>query len=244
MIAKLLIANRGEIAIRIARTAAEMGIATVAVYSEDDAASLHTRKADEARPLKGKGAAAYLDAAQIVAVARESGCDAVHPGYGFLSENAEFARACADAGLIFVGPSPETLALFGDKAAARALAEKTNVPTLRGTEAASLDDIRAFFKGPVMLKAVAGGGGRGMRVVRDANELAQAYELLRLGSQGRVRQRRGLCRGVSCGRAPHRSPDRRRRHGPCGPSVGARMQPAAPPPEDHRDRAGHGRFRT
>ncbi len=176
MIEKLLIANRGEIAIRVARTAAEMGIATVAVYSEDDAAALHTRKADEARALKGKGAAAYLDAVQIVAAAREAGCDAVHPGYGFLSENADFARACADAGLIFIGPSPETLALFGDKAAARALAEKTNVPVLRGTKAASLDDVKKFFKGPVMLKAVAGGGGRGMRVVREAGELAQAYE--------------------------------------------------------------------
>src|SRR5271155_3646613 len=98
MLKKLLIANRGEIAIRVARTAAEMGIATVAVFSEDDALSLHTRKTDEARGLNGKGAAAYLDSAQIVAVARAAGCDAVHPGYGFLSENTGFARACAEAG--------------------------------------------------------------------------------------------------------------------------------------------------
>ncbi len=98
MIKKLLIANRGEIAIRIARTAAEMGIATVAVFSEDDALSLHTRKTDEARGLKGTGAAAYLDGAQIVAVARDTGCDAIHPGYGFLSENAGFARACSRRG--------------------------------------------------------------------------------------------------------------------------------------------------
>src|SRR5580693_8528698 len=95
MLKKLLIANRGEIAIRIARTAAEMGITTVALFSEDDALSLHTRKTDEARGLKGKGAAAYLDGAQIVSLAREAGCDSVHPGYGFLSENAGFARACA-----------------------------------------------------------------------------------------------------------------------------------------------------
>ena len=100
----LLIANRGEIAIRIMRAAAELGIRTVAVFSEDDAASLHTRKADEARPLRGAGAAAYLDAEQIIAVAKDAGCDAIHPGYGFLSENAAFARRCAEAGIAFVGP--------------------------------------------------------------------------------------------------------------------------------------------
>jgi acetyl/propionyl-CoA carboxylase alpha subunit/acetyl-CoA carboxylase carboxyltransferase component len=179
MLKKLLIANRGEIAIRIARTAAEMGIVTVAVFSEDDALSLHTRKADEARGLKGKGAAAYLDGSEILRVARETGCDAVHPGYGFLSENTDFAAACAKAGLIFVGPSPAALALFGDKAKARALAQKTNVPVLPGTKgAASLDETRKFLAahGAIMLKAIAGGGGRGMRVVREAGELEQAYE--------------------------------------------------------------------
>ena len=106
---KLLIANRGEIAVRIARTAAEMGLETVAVFSEDDAASLHTKKADQAVGLKGSGPAAYLDIAQMVAAARDAGADAVHPGYGFLSENAAFARACAAADLTFVGPTPETL---------------------------------------------------------------------------------------------------------------------------------------
>src|SRR5208282_1753627 len=134
MIAKsILIANRGEIAIRIIRAAAEMGIRTVAVFSEDDARSLHTRKADQARALRGVGAAAYLDADQIVAAAKAAGCDAIHPGYGFLSANAGFARRCAEAGITFVGPRPELLELFGDKIRARGLAERCGVPVLRGS---------------------------------------------------------------------------------------------------------------
>jgi len=179
---KLLIANRGEIAVRIARTAAEMGIATVAVYSEDDAASLHTRKTDEAHGLQGAGPAAYLDIAQIVDAARAFGCDAVHPGYGFLSENAAFARACAEAGLTFAGPTPETLELFGDKARARALARQCGVPVLPGSDGpAALDDARAFLTslgegGAVMVKAVAGGGGRGMRPAASPAELEQVFE--------------------------------------------------------------------
>ena len=179
---KLLIANRGEIAVRIARTAAEMGVATVAVFSEDDAASLHTRTADEARTLRGSGPAAYLDIAQVVEAAKAAGADAVHPGYGFLSENAAFARACGEAGLTFVGPSPETLELFGDKGRARALAQQCGVPVLPGTDGpTSLDEAEAFFAGlgeggAVMVKAVAGGGGRGMRPVTEASELAAAFE--------------------------------------------------------------------
>ncbi|HJU19002.1 MAG TPA: carboxyl transferase domain-containing protein [Stellaceae bacterium] len=181
-IARLLIANRGEIAIRIARTAAEMGIATVALYSEDDRRALHPRMADAAVALQGAGPAAYLDGAQIAARARETACDAVHPGYGFLSENAAFARLCAEAGLIFVGPSPETLDRFGDKAAARRFAAQCGVPVVEGTSGpTTLDAARAFLAGlgpggAVMVKAVAGGGGRGMRPVFDAAQLAAAYE--------------------------------------------------------------------
>ena len=179
---KLLIANRGEIAIRIARTAAELGLPTVAVYAEDDAASLHVRRADEAVALRGLGAAAYLDIGQIVEAAQGAGADAVHPGYGFLSENAAFARACAEAGIAFVGPAPETLALFGDKTSALKLAASLGVPTLPGTRGAtSLAEAQAFLSqlgdgGAVMLKALAGGGGRGMRPASSADELADAYE--------------------------------------------------------------------
>ncbi|MBL8770740.1 MAG: carbamoyl-phosphate synthase large subunit [Phenylobacterium sp.] len=183
----LLIANRGEVAVRIARTAAEMGIATIAVFSEDDAASLHIKKADRAVALKGSGPAAYLDIAQIVAAAQDAGADAVHPGYGFLSENAAFARACANAGLAFVGPTPETLELFGDKARARALARECGVPVLPGADGpTTLEAAQAFFAqhGPVMVKAVGGGGGRGMRPVTEASELPAAFE--RCASEARA----------------------------------------------------------
>jgi len=182
---KLLIANRGEISIRVARTAAEMSIGSVAVYSEDDAGSLHLKAADEAVRLTGAGAAAYLDTAQIVRVARESGCDAIHPGYGFLSENAAFARLCADAGLVFVGPPPEALELFGDKVQARALAERAGAPVLPGSGGAvTLEQAKRFLAdlgagAAVMLKAVAGGGGRGMRLVERPEDLAAAYERCR-----------------------------------------------------------------
>ena len=181
MLKKVLIANRGEIAIRIARTAAEMDLETVAVFSEDDATSLHTRKMDKAVALKGSGPAAYLDGDQIIRIARETQCDAIHPGYGFLSENAAFARAVAKADIAFVGPDPATLDLFGDKAEARALAAKLGIPTLNGTKRGlSIADAAAFLKGlgkgaAIMLKAVAGGGGRGMRLVHSANELEDAF---------------------------------------------------------------------
>ena len=136
-IKSLLVANRGEVAIRIIRAAAELGIRTVAVFSEDDAQSLHTRKADEERSLRGKGVAAYLDIDTIITLAKDAGCDAIHPGYGFLSENALFARRCAEAGLTFIGPRVEILELFGDKVQARALAERCGVPVQKGTSTAT-----------------------------------------------------------------------------------------------------------
>ncbi|TIH07712.1 carboxyl transferase domain-containing protein [Pseudomonas leptonychotis] len=176
--AALLIANRGEIAIRIARAASELGIRSVAVYAEDDAASLHVRQADSATALKGRGVPAYLDMDQLIAIAQAEGCDAVHPGYGFLAENAEFARRCQAAGLCFIGPSAEVLELFGDKAAARELAERCAVPLVAGiNQAINLEQAHTFLAehGAVMLKALAGGGGRGMRPVFNAGELEEAF---------------------------------------------------------------------
>ena len=142
----LLIANRGEIAIRIMRAAAELGMRTTAVYSDDDLHSLHTRKADHAVALKGAGAKAYLDAERIIAIAKESGCDAIHPGYGFLSENAAFARRCDEEGIAFVGPRAEILELFGDKVQARAIAARCGIAVMPGTSGAtSLEDAKTFF---------------------------------------------------------------------------------------------------
>ena len=177
---KVLIANRGEIAVRITRAVQELGLQAVAVYPADDAQSLHVRQADAAVELSGRGAAAYLDIPQLVALAADNGCDGVHPGYGFLSENPDFAAAVEAAGLTFIGPSVEALQGFGDKAQARAIAQQCAVPVLAGsTEALSLAEAEAFFAqhsdSGILLKAIAGGGGRGMRVVRDAGDLADAY---------------------------------------------------------------------
>jgi len=142
----LLIANRGEIAIRIARAAADLGLRTVAVHTEDDAASLHTRVADEAVALPGKGARAYLDVDAVIAAARQAGCDAVHPGYGFLAERADFAGRCAEEGLVFVGPSTEHLALFGDKVQAKRTMRRLGLPTIPGSDGpVSSDDSRVVL---------------------------------------------------------------------------------------------------
>jgi acetyl/propionyl-CoA carboxylase alpha subunit/acetyl-CoA carboxylase carboxyltransferase component len=176
-------AAQGEVAIRICRAAAELGIRTVAVYSEDDAQSLHTKKADVAVALTGAGfgAAAYLNQDAMLEVAREYGCSAVHCGYGFLSENAEFVASVEAAGLTFVGPPSAAIELFGDKTKARELAQSAGVPLLPGTtQAVSLEEARQFFASlggePMMIKALAGGGGRGMRPVFREDELEEAFE--------------------------------------------------------------------
>jgi acetyl/propionyl-CoA carboxylase alpha subunit/acetyl-CoA carboxylase carboxyltransferase component len=181
---RVLIANRGEIAIRIAKAAATLGMESVAVFAPADALALHTRIATRAVPLPSAGGdpvRAYLDVDALVRAAQASGCDCVHPGYGFLSENARFAEACAAAGLVFVGPRPASLTLFGDKLRARALAQSLGIPVLPGSaaplasaaDAARVADALGY---PVMLKAAAGGGGRGMRAVRDANHVVEAFE--------------------------------------------------------------------
>jgi len=182
-IEKLLAANRSEIAIRIFRAANELGLRTVAVYSQEDRLALHRFKADEAYLIgKGKGPVeAYLDNAGIVALAKEKGVDALHPGYGFLSENAAFARACEKAGITFIGPTPELLELLGDKTAARRLAISAGVPVLPGTEkpiksVIEARRIAAEIGYPVIVKAAMGGGGRGMRVVREEAELEVRVE--------------------------------------------------------------------
>jgi acetyl/propionyl-CoA carboxylase alpha subunit len=179
---RLLVANRGEIAIRLLRGASARGLGSVAVYSEDDDRSLHVRRADEALPLTGVGPAAYLDGEKILELAQQAGCDAIHPGYGFLAENAEFARSCAEANAVFVGPGAATLERLGDKLQALALAEQCEVPVLRGTRGAtSLDEARSFLGslgsgGVLLVKALHGGGGRGMRAVESPDALDEAYE--------------------------------------------------------------------
>ena len=178
---RLLIANRGEIALRIARAATELGLDTVAIHATDDAASPHCRAADEAVSLDAQGPAAYLDIARVLRAASATGCTLVHPGYGFLSENAAFAAQCAERGLVFVGPSPEVLALFGDKSRARRFAIEHGVPVAPGTDGdTTLDAMRGFMASlrpgaRAMIKAVAGGGGRGMRAIEDASQLEAAF---------------------------------------------------------------------
>ncbi len=181
MFSKVLIANRGEIAVRVIRACREMSVASVAVFSEVDRAALHVSKADEAYPI-GPAAAreSYLNAAKILDVARRSGAEAIHPGYGFLSENAQFARACTEAGIKFIGPPAAAMELMGSKTRARAAMQAAGVPMVPGsargltlTEAEAMAGKIGF---PVMVKAAAGGGGKGMRLVRAAGELKAAFE--------------------------------------------------------------------
>src|SRR5213082_1186923 len=180
---KLLAANRSEIAIRIFRAANELGLRTVAIYSQEDRLALHRFKADEAYQVgAGKGPVeAYLDVAGIVALAAEKEVDAIHPGYGFLSENPALARACARAGITFIGPSTHLLEMLGDKTEARHLAHQAGIPVVPGTEHAVTNpkqaaQIAGEIGFPLIIKAAFGGGGRGMRVVEKASDFAERLE--------------------------------------------------------------------
>jgi pyruvate carboxylase len=189
-IRSVLVANRGEIAIRVMRAASELGLRTVAVYSQEDRFSLHRTKADESYLVgRDKGPVeAYLDIADILRIGREAGVDAIHPGYGFLSENPEFARGCAAAGIVFIGPKPDTMGLLGNKVSARALAASAGVAVMPATTALPRDPeecvpLARAIGYPVMLKASWGGGGRGMRVVKDDAQLKEAVPLARREAQ-------------------------------------------------------------
>ncbi len=177
---KLLVANRGEIALRIIRSARVFGLRTVAIYSAADAKSAHVRAADEAILIgPAEAAKSYLNIEAIIVAAKQSGADAIHPGYGFLSERPEFAQAAANAQIVFVGPRPEVMAALGDKVAARRIAVAAGVPVVPGIETAEISAAREFaarVEYPILIKAAAGGGGRGMRVVAEATELESALE--------------------------------------------------------------------
>jgi Acetyl/propionyl-CoA carboxylase, alpha subunit len=181
MIKKVLIANRGEVAVRIIRACKELDIKTVAIYSEADINSLHIKKADEAYLIPMDPIKAYLDYNKIINIAKQSGADAIHPGYGFLSENHEFAQACIDAGLIFIGPTPEQIETFGDKVKAKKVMKSLGIPVVPGSDEpiTKLDDaydIADSIGYPIILKAAYGGGGRGMRVVYKKEDLKQSFE--------------------------------------------------------------------
>ncbi len=180
-IKKVLIANRGEIALRIIRACKELDILSVAIFSEIDVEGVWVRKADECYPITGNVVQAYLNQEIILSIAKKAGCDAIHPGYGFLSENADFAQACEDNGIIFIGPKPQHIALFGDKMASKVAMKAVGVPVLEGTDE-PISDIHEAAKIakeiglPVIIKAAFGGGGRGMRIVKHNKDFKEAFE--------------------------------------------------------------------
>ncbi|MGI6550113.1 MAG: acetyl-CoA carboxylase biotin carboxylase subunit [Syntrophomonadales bacterium] len=189
MISKVLVANRGEIAVRIIRACKELGIATVAVYSKADANSLHVRMADQAVCIgEAPATQSYLNISNVISAAINTGCQAVHPGYGFLAENAYFAEMCSTHGIKFIGPSPHTIKLMGDKIAARELVSSTGVPVVPGSDGGISDVKEALriaeeIQYPVLIKAAAGGGGKGMRLVHNRKELAKTLEVVRTEAQ-------------------------------------------------------------
>ena len=240
MFKKVLIANRGAIATRIIRTLKEMGITSVAVYAEADADSLHVLQADEAYSLgEGRATETYLDQDKLFAIIKQCGAEAVHPGYGFLSENAGFVRRCEAEGIAFIGPTPEQMEAFGLKHTARALAQQNNVPLLPGTELLeTVDEAVTAADGigyPVMLKSTAGGGGIGMSLCHGDAELRAAYDSVRRLSQNNFANSGVFlekfiqrAREVRRQGAPHRGAGLRRRQGRGHRPGGSRLLHPAP----------------
>ena len=240
MFGRVLVANRGEIAVRVIRACREMGIEPIAIYSDADQQALHTSVAARAVRVGGAPAAeSYLSIESVLAAARETGAEAVHPGYGFLSENPQFATACAAAGIVFIGPSPAAMTLVGSKINARALAERAGVPVIPGEALADQGDAAlaaaaARIGFPVLLKPSAGGGGIGMKVVAEPAGLADAAAQARREAAGVVWRPDALSRAPDPAAAPRGVPD----HGgpPRGrrPPVRAGMLAAAPASEGDR----------
>jgi pyruvate carboxylase len=226
-IRRLLVANRSEIAIRVLRAASEMGIRTIAIFSNEDRFALHRFKADEAY-LVGAGQkpiAAYLDIADIIRIARENQVDAIHPGYGFLSENPDFAEACATAGIAFIGPRPEVMRCWATRSRRGSWRPRPGCPVVPATERLPGPGRGQGPGGgrwlPLMLKASWGGGGRGMRVIRTEADLGPAMDIARARGPGGLRQRRGLSGKAGAARPACRGPDPGRHPRPTGPSVRA-----------------------
>jgi acetyl-CoA carboxylase, biotin carboxylase subunit len=230
MFEKILIANRGEIALRIQRACREMGIRTVVVHSEADTEAKYVKLADESVCIGPPPAASsYLNIPAIISAAEVTDAEAIHPGYGFLSENADFAEKVERSGFVFIGPRPENIRLMGDKVSAKQAMVKAGVPTVPGSEGALPEDTKEVVRiarkvgYPVIIKAAGGGGGRGMRVVHTEAALLNAVNLTRAEAQ-----------------APYRDPGARRRAQECRASRGAGLLAAAAPPEGHGGVAGSG----
>ena len=238
--ASVLVANRGEIALRVMRTCRRLGVRTIAVYSDADWSAPHVRAADEAvRIGAGPAAESYLRVDAVLAAAAATGAEAIHPGYGFLSESAAFAEACTDAGLAWVGPPAAAMRALGDKARAKALAEASGVPVLPGYhgEDASDEALRAHAGEvgyPLLVKASAGGGGRGMRVVREPSELDEALDAARREAAASFGDDRLLLERYLARPAARRGPDPGRRPRNARPPRRARVQRPAPAPEADR----------
>ena len=245
MFKKILIANRGEIALRVLRACREMGIATVAVHSEVDSRALHVRFADESVCIGPASATkSYLHIPAIISAAEITGADAVHPGYGFLSENAEFARLCGKCNVAFIGPTPEAMRAWGDKVTARGNAERFGLPLLTGSpvlqnaEHALQEAERVGF--PVIMKASGGGGGRGMRIVRNAGEVAASFAAGDARGRGGVQEPRRVPGEVRRAAAAHRVPGAGGQARWGVDPGGARVLAAAPAPEGGRGGAQPG----